>query len=668
MIRRGQLILLTTIVALPGAALILLGAQLLRQDRQLERQRRAEILQDAADRAVSALERELASLTVRMADVAWPTATPAAGSLQLAATRANVQVNPPEAMAYWPTNPALEAIPESPFREADAAELERQDLARALAINRELFTSSNDGIRAGAQMRQGRILRKMNRVDDALDAYTALARITSVSINGLPADLQARKTRCALLAERARTGELRREAQGIDADVAAGRWRLDRQNYEYVNALLDEWLGSTREPRQESRLAMSAAVDWLYQRWTTTNAGVRATSGSHVQPGTTPITIVWTSTADRLAAFVSTTTWIEQDWLTTAQRAAAPATVSLAIGDAGGLPGFSTPEPFTMARSAAQTGLPWALTVALSSNDAEGQFESRRRTLLAALGTVLLLVGGGSYVVVRARSREMMLARLQSDFVTAVSHEFRTPLTALLQFNDLLDVSADLPLEKRRSYYHAQRRATERLHRLVESLLDFGRMEAGRRQYALERLDAGLLVRDIIDEFRDSLEVRRMTLRFVSDAGEHHVDADSEALSRALWNLLDNAAKYSADGGEIDVSVTRVDDGVSIAVRDRGIGIPASEQAGILQKFTRGAAATARRIRGTGVGLAMVQHIVTGHRGTLKVESVEGHGSTFSIVLPAVKRLTTADAEGTGNETHAQHVCPSISGSSVVKQ
>src|SRR4029078_1556231 len=90
------------------------------------------------------------------------------------------------------------------------------------------------------------------------------------------------------------------------------------------------------------------------------------------------------------------------------------------------------------------------------------------RTLLAALVAVLVLAAAGSYVIVRTRSREMTLARLQSDFVTAVSHEFRTPLTALLQFNDLLDDSADLSSATRRDYYQAQRRATERRHRLVD--------------------------------------------------------------------------------------------------------------------------------------------------------------------------------------------------------
>jgi signal transduction histidine kinase len=244
------------------------------------------------------------------------------------------------------------------------------------------------------------------------------------------------------------------------------------------------------------------------------------------------------------------------------------------------------------------------------------------------------MVAAGGYVIVRARAREMAVARLQSDFVTAVSHEFRTPLTALIQFNDLLEASADLPPEKKRAYLHAQRRATERLQRLVESLLDFGRMEAGRRMYAMEPLDAALLVRDVVADFQRQTETRGLTIHFASDAAEQRVDADPEALARAIWNLLDNAVKYSGDSRDIHVAVRGGGSGVAITVRDQGIGIPAAEQSRIFQKFTRGAAASSKRIRGTGVGLAMVQHIVAGHRGTLNVESIEGQGSTFMIVLP----------------------------------
>ena len=106
------------------------------------------------------------------------------------------------------------------------------------------------------------------------------------------------------------------------------------------------------------------------------------------------------------------------------------------------------------------------------------------------------------------------------------------------------------------------------------------------------------------------------------------------SLTTSIWNLLDNAVKYSVDGGDIDVSLSRRDDMVTIAVRDRGIGIPADEQPQIFERFVRGRQASTLGIKGTGLGLAMVSHVVRAHNGTIELNSSEGAGSTFTIVLP----------------------------------
>src|SRR5205085_10876933 len=124
-----------------------------------------------------------------------------------------------------------------------------------------------------------------------------------------------------------------------------------------------------------------------------------------------------------------------------------------------------------------------------------------RRLLFGGLALLVGLVIAGGYFIVRAVSREFAVAQLQSDFVSAVSHEFRTPLTSLRQFTDLLNEDPDLPILKRRTIYQAQARATERLCRLVESLLDFGLIEAGSRPYRILRLSTLRLVSDIVDDF-----------------------------------------------------------------------------------------------------------------------------------------------------------------------
>jgi signal transduction histidine kinase len=246
----------------------------------------------------------------------------------------------------------------------------------------------------------------------------------------------------------------------------------------------------------------------------------------------------------------------------------------------------------------------------------------------------MILIVAGSYFIWRAVNRDLAVARLQSDFVSAVSHEFRTPLTTLRQFNELLEEEDGPTVEKRRTFYQAQARATDRLHRLVESLLDFGRMEAGRHPYHFRHIDAASFAHDVTEEFIRETHALGFAVECQYDSGPHPISADDEALSRALWNLLDNAVKYSGNSRDVQVNVSRANGSVSIAVRDHGIGIPPAEQKSVFQKFVRGAASTASGIRGTGLGLAMVRHIVDAHGGTVNLQSSEGKGSTFTIVLP----------------------------------
>jgi two-component system, OmpR family, phosphate regulon sensor histidine kinase PhoR len=159
-------------------------------------------------------------------------------------------------------------------------------------------------------------------------------------------------------------------------------------------------------------------------------------------------------------------------------------------------------------------------------------------------------------------------------------------------------------------------------------------MEAGTSPYQLKPLELGSLVRSIVAEFADRPDGPHRIDTLVAD----HLPlacADADALRNALWNLLDNAVKYSPNGGAIGVRVEQRDKRLPVEVTDHGLGIAWAEQRDVFKKFVRGSVALRERIKGTGIGLAMVQHVVAAHGGTIAVDSEPGRGSTFTIVLPA---------------------------------
>jgi signal transduction histidine kinase len=286
-------------------------------------------------------------------------------------------------------------------------------------------------------------------------------------------------------------------------------------------------------------------------------------------------------------------------------------------------------------RSAGETGLPW--TVAVESTGVESELDrvaNRRALWLTGLAVLAALVIGGTYFIARAVSRELAVARLQSDFVSAVSHEFRTPLTSMRQLTEILNDGRVANEGRRLSYYQALARQTERLHRLVESLLDFGRMEAGTTPYRMEPLDAYAFIRSVVADFEAEAAGRGYHVELEIEGAEGTIAADRAALTNALWNLLDNAVKYSPECHTVWVAVQREGHLLSIRVRDQGLGIPVEEQEEIFRKFVRGTAAKAENIKGTGIGLAMLSHIVKAHRGNVSVSSAPGAGSTFTLLLP----------------------------------
>jgi signal transduction histidine kinase len=253
---------------------------------------------------------------------------------------------------------------------------------------------------------------------------------------------------------------------------------------------------------------------------------------------------------------------------------------------------------------------------------------------VAALSLVLALVAFGAYLLWRDVRRELRVAEMRSQFVSSVSHELKTPLTAIRMFAETLRMGRPADPALRDEYLDTIVNESERLTRLLNNVLEFSRIESGRKIYQFAPHDLESIVRTAARAMRYPLAQQGFEL--LVDIGDNipPVQCDPDAVEQAILNLLANALKYSGDARKIELRLTRGATNAVISVRDWGIGIDPADQRRIFDKFYRVARPENRQIPGTGLGLSLVDHIVRSHHGRIDVDSTPGAGSTFRIHLP----------------------------------
>ena len=266
---------------------------------------------------------------------------------------------------------------------------------------------------------------------------------------------------------------------------------------------------------------------------------------------------------------------------------------------------------------------------------------------LAAARIAAAIANARAYEEERRRAEVLAeLDRAKTTFFSNVSHEFRTPLTLLLSpLEDLLALSESQFLPAHRELLTIMQRNGLRLQKLVNTLLDFSRLEAGRMQAMYEPTDLAALTVDLASTFRSACE--RAELRLVVDCPmlPAPVYVDQDMWEKVVLNLLSNAVKYTF-AGEITITLRQAGDVVELAVRDTGIGIPTAELPHLFERFHRVAGARGRTQEGTGIGLALVQELVQLHGGSVRVESALGRGSTFCVSIPTGMAHLPADRIG----------------------
>ena len=255
---------------------------------------------------------------------------------------------------------------------------------------------------------------------------------------------------------------------------------------------------------------------------------------------------------------------------------------------------------------------------------------------LCLIGFIDLMLGAGLYLIYSNVKRELHLSRLKSDFVANVSHELKTPLALIRLFAETLELGRVPGEQKAQQYYRVINKESQRLTQLINNILDFSRIEAGRKEYRLASADVGRIVADVVEAYRFQIEQQGFRLEVAIDDDLPRVTADKEALAQALLNLVNNALKYTRDEKFLRLEVARRgDDQVTVSVADHGIGVAKSEQKKIFEKFYRAEDSLVHETKGSGLGLSLVQHIMDAHGGSVEVESAPGRGSTFTLVMPA---------------------------------
>ena len=265
---------------------------------------------------------------------------------------------------------------------------------------------------------------------------------------------------------------------------------------------------------------------------------------------------------------------------------------------------------------------------------ASQRWSSQRLFYLLALILVLSVTFFGGYLLWKDVRREVKLAEMRSHFVSSVSHELKTPLTSIRMFAETLRLGRSKDKKVQSEYLDTIVNESERLTRLLNNVLDFSKIEKGKRIYRKDPTQLSEIIEASARAFEYPLNQQGFRLHVHIEEGLLEVRVDRDALEQAVLNLLHNAMKYSGNSRDIDLRLTQKNGWAEIQVVDKGIGIDPKEHKKIFKKFYRISSPENLRTAGAGLGLALVSHIVNAHGGRLELESNLEKGSTFSILLP----------------------------------
>ena len=319
--------------------------------------------------------------------------------------------------------------------------------------------------------------------------------------------------------------------------------------------------------------------------------------------------------------------------------------IAITISDENGQPLFSNATPENEHFLETNFDPPfsnWKARIGLKNTNLD---ELARNSFLHSAGaTILVLVVllFGIALTIRATDREARLAQAKSNFVANVSHELKTPLSLLSMFSEILELGRVPNEEKKTEYYRIIRQESLRLNNVIDNILDFSKIEAGRKTYNFADSDMGEVIEKVLSSYRYQIVNSGFDVQTNIQPDLPSVLIDRDAMAQAISNLVDNAIKYSGEVKQLSIKTETRGSDLSVEITDRGIGIPRAEQAKVFEKFYRVGNGLVHDVKGSGLGLSLVKHIIEAHKGTISVESDVGKGSRFTILLPLMRSATEA--------------------------
>jgi len=597
------------------------------------------------------------------------------------AVKPDTLVFPPAIMLYSPQEPSGLPRPINDSRQLDrlirtAEQLEfvSGDFAGAKSTYKQAFAAAlTDNFRADLLLRIGRTARKAEKYREAARAFERLERDYDKTTlpNGLPAGLVARLELSTLL-----LAELNVDAAGsilfsTYRDLSERKWNLSRSQFEFATARVAE-LWSRADGRSnrsisakgisfdsiviemKSRIALTEKLfkigmniyplikERLNRVRMSETANYRLSMGVGAELRPVILASAPMGRADRMeaiGALLNIDRFCSEFLPSLMSDLTLPSNSSILLRDdqreviSGSSPAATARR--TLARPLTGNFPPWS--VELYQQDPklfEDLLQSRRSNYVYLLALILGILTFGVFLTVRMMSREIKLAKLKSDFVSTVSHEFRSPLTSIRQLAEMLETGRVPSEERRQHYYHVILEQSERLSHLVTNILDLDRIEDGIKELEYETVDLPHLLEDIVAKMQHQTRHEGYVITLDIPQQLPAIRLDPNAITQVMDNLIDNAIKYSGNSKDVTVRAHVEKGHVVIAVKDHGVGIKNEEIRKIFDRFYRGGDELTRSVKGSGLGLALVRQLVQAHQGSVWAQSEPGQGTVFFVRLP----------------------------------